>query len=198
MEALKPLDIIVALKLGLNERALRLIRSGEFKEAPSSSIRDLAENLSRSAADISRSLQRLLHSGLIGERTLTDDDRWSHNRKHYSLQRQGLSDLILYGVRYFFPPTKTGFGRGIPTGWNCPLVHSEMVPLEIPIVWAAAGGDAQGELLEPLYPGVPYAATRDDDLYIMLSMIEVIRTGKPRELKFAKEILHDRIMALHL
>lgn len=198
METLRPLDIVVALKLGLNERALRLVRTGEITVAPGSSVRDLAESLSRSAAELSRALQRLLHAGLISERSPTTDDHWSHNRKHYSVQRQGLSDLILYGVRYVFPPIKTGFGRGIPTGWNCPLVRSAMVPLEVPIVWAAAGGDAQGELLEPLYPGVPYAATRDDNLYVILSMVEVIRTGKPRELKIAKEILHDRIMDLHL
>lgn len=197
MEVLKPLDVVVALKLGLNERSLRLVRSGELIRAPSSTVRDLAGSLSRSPADLSRSLQRLLNAGLIAERTLTDSDQWSHNKKHYSLQRQGLSDLILYGVRYVFPAAKTGFGRGIPTGWNCPLVRSSMVPLEIPLVWAAAGGEAQGELLEPLYPGVPYASMRDDDLYIMLSMIEVIRTGKPRELKIAKEILHDRIIELH-
>ncbi|MEY4589956.1 MAG: hypothetical protein RL497_2032 [Pseudomonadota bacterium] len=199
MNILKPFDLVVALKIGLNERALRLIQTREHEGPPpaTNAMSHLAEALGRGKGDVSRSIQRLLGAGLIGERDPGEGDHLAQNRKYYSLQRQGLSDLLIYGVRHVFAPSILGFGRGVPTGWNCPQVRSPMNPLEIPFVWPAPGGEVQGQLLEPLYAGVPSAAMRDKDLYSLLSLIEVLRMGKPRELKYAQEMVREKIMELH-
>jgi len=198
MNILKPFDLVVALKIGLNERALRLAQTGEYDGLPTTNaMSHLAESLGRGKGDVSRSIGRLLGAGLIGERDPSEGDHLAQNRKYYSVQRQGLSDLLLYGVRYVFAPSILGFGRGVATGWNCPLVRAAINPLEIPFVWPAPGGEANGQLLEPLYAGVPAAVARDSDLYSLLSLIEVLRIGKPRELKYAQEMVHEKIMALH-
>lgn len=198
MNILKPFDLVVALKIGLNERALRLTQLGEYEGLPATNaMSQLAETLGRGKGDVSRSIGRLLGVGLIGERDPGEGDLLAQNRKYYSVQRQGLSDLLVYGVRYIFAPSILGYGRGVATGWNCPLVHSAINPLEIPFVWPAPGGETQGQLLEPLYAGVPAAVSRDNDLYSLLSLIEVLRIGKPRELKYAQELVHEKIMELH-
>lgn len=199
MIIIKPFDLVVAIKIGINERALRASPSRTVGEPlPANSMSDLSATLNRGKADVSRSIQRLLSSGLIAEREPTSNDPAAHNRKYYSVQRQGLSDFILHGVRFAFVPNKIGYGRGIPTGWNCPFVTSAINPPDIPMVWPTPGGETSGELLEPLYPGAPWAASRDKELYSILSLIEIIRTGKPRELKYARDLLHTKIMELHI
>lgn len=199
MHILKPLDIVVALKIGLNERRARAkdpLSWVEEAEA-TNSVGDLASSLYKGKGDISRSISRLVELGLIGERQPKAHDIVSANRKYYSLQRNAMSGLLVSGIRHMFAPAKMGYGRGMPTGWSCPLIKSPMNPPQVPLVWAAPGGEIQGELLEPLYPKCPESCLRDPALYELLSLVDIIRTGKPRELKYATEILHDKVMGLH-
>ncbi len=193
MHSLKPLDVVVALKIGLNEQGLR---KGNTKQG-SSSVGNLAVSLCKSKGDISRAINRLIPLGLIGERKPKDNDVLAVNRKYYSVQRNALSDFLCYGIRHTFAPARTGFGRGIKTGWSCPLIKSAMNPPEVPLVWAMPGGEAQGEFIEPLYAKCPEAAMGDPGLYELLSLIEVIRTGKPRELKYAKDMIIEKVKELH-
>jgi hypothetical protein len=104
---------------------------------------------------------------------------------------------LLYGIRHVFSSDKKGVGRGLATGWNNPSITSEMNPPEMPFVWSHSYGNVVGELLQPLYAGVPDAASRDKQLYVLLSLIDILRTGKPRELKHAKELLIDKIEDLY-
>lgn len=199
MYSLKPLDVVVGLKIGLNEQAIRVVsdEGGELKPYSTNSVADLSDSLMKAKGDISRSLNRLQPLGLIGERQPKDGDIFSSNRKYYSLQRKAMADFLCHGIRHVFAPEKQGVGRGLPVGWNCPLVDSPMNPPEIPLVWAQPGGQSQGELLEPLYAGCVEACLKDKGLYYLLSLVEVIRTGKPRELSHAKALLEDNIMELH-
>ncbi len=201
MHILKPLDIVVALKIGVNEKSARLllneVSAEESIPISTNSVSDLSADLFKSKGDISRSIHRLIHLGLIGERQPRDNDVLSSNRKYYSVQRNALSDLLCNGVRHVFAPEKVGYGRGVPTGWNCPLIFSPMNPPETPMVWQAAGGSVQGELIEPLYARCQDAALKDSELYELLSLIDILRTGKPRELVYAKDLMHDSVMGLH-
>jgi len=200
MYILKPLDVVVGLKIGLNEQASRkMSRELELSGQPLStnSVGDLAEVLHKAKGDISRSINRLVALGLVGERKPKEGDVISGNRKYYSLQRKAMGDFLCHGVRHVFAPEKSGLGRGVPTGWSCQLLNSPMNPPEIPLVWPMPGGKAQGELLEPLYAKCPEAALQDEGLYALLALIDIIRTGKPRELKYAKEMLEERVMELH-
>jgi DNA-binding MarR family transcriptional regulator len=206
MHVLKPFDVVVALKIGLNEKKLReylekINKNNNIEKDESSgssnSVGDLALSLHKGKGDVSRSINRLLKLGLVGERRPKNGDPVSANRKFYSLQRSAISDLLCYGIRLMFGPERLGVGRGVPTGWSCPYIKSAMNPPEMPLVWAMPGGDVRGELLEPIYTQAPQAAQRDDELYALLALIDVLRTGKPRELAHAKEALANKITELH-
>ena len=199
MQVLKPLDLVVALKIGLNERKAResFEQTGLRVPLGDNSVGNLAASLGKGKGDISRAINRLTSLQLIAERRPKEGDVISVNRKYYSLQRQAMSDFLCFGVRHVFAPAKTGVGRGVPTGWNCPLIKSPMNPPEIPLVWSMPGGSVNGELIEPLYPQCPEAALKDEDLYSLLSLVEILRTGKPRELKYAKELIDGKVKELY-
>lgn len=201
MHILKPLDIVVGLKIGLNEKTARLNKM-ENMVLPagmkhSNSIGDLSEILLKAKGDVSRSVGRLIKLGLIAERKAKKGDPQGVNRKFYTLQRGAMSDLLCYGIRHVVVPEKLGMGRGVPSGWNCPHIKSPMNPPEIPLVWPMPGGGASGELLEPLYAKVPEVVQGEPELYTLLSLIDVMRTGKPRELGYAKEVLREKIKELY-
>ena len=197
MYALKPFDIVLGLKVGLNERLAR--QTEQLYPSPNreNSVSDLAASVYKGRADISRSLSRLQHLGLIGERQPNQEDVTASNRRFYSLNRNAMSDLLIHGVKHIFAPEKLGLGRGMPTGWNCPHVRSEMNPPEIPIAWPSSEGSVQGELIEPLYPQCVLASLQDNDLYVLLALIDVVRLGKPRELKYAHDIIRGIVSELH-
>ena len=200
MHTLKPLDIAVALKIGLNEKRRRS-QSDRTDSLPSisstNSVGDLAEALLKGKGDVSRSINRLLALGLIGGRRPKASDVITANRKYYSLQRKSMSDFLCYGIRFVFGPEKKGVGRGLPTGWNCPWLDSPMNPPEIPMVWSHPGGDVLGELLEPLFSTCATACERDEELHSILSLIDVVRTGKPRELRYAQEMIKEIVEEMY-
>lgn len=196
MHILKPFDVVVALKIGANEWRLR---EGAASGLPNSSnsVGDLAEALFKGKGELSRSMNRLVSLGLISERSARPEDLAASNRRYYSMNRSAMAEFLISGIRHVFQPEKQGLGRGIPTAWNCPLINSEMNPPDVPLVWAMPGGDVQGEVIEPLYTQCAQAVQRDEELYALLALIDVVRTGKPRELHYAKEILKSRVMELH-
>jgi hypothetical protein len=199
MHILKPLDVVVGLKIGLNEQSIHEVREKGSSSRPytTNSVGDLAGSLYKVKGDISRAINRLQALGLVGERQPKEGDVLSGNRKYYSLQRKSMADFLCYGIRHTFGPEKSGVGRGLPTGWNCPLIDSPMNPPEIPLVWAQPGGQVQGELIEPLYANCADACGHDPGLYLLLSLVDILRLGKPRELGYAREIAEKKVMALH-
>ena len=200
MHTLKALDIAVALKIGLNEKRQRSQneRTDSLRSISSTnSVGDLAEALLKGKGDVSRSINRLIKLGLIGERQPKAGDIITANRKYYSLQRKSMSDFLCYGIRHVFGPEKKGVGRGLPTGWNCPRLHSPMNPPELPIVWCHPGGDTFGELLETLFSTCATACERDEELHSILSLIDVVRTGKPRELRYAQEMIKEMVKEMY-
>ena len=198
MQTLKSFDLAVALKIGLNEKAARSSASASGGgNPPSNSVGGLAESLFKAKGDVSRAINRLLHLGLLSEREPREHDVPAANRKYYSVHRSALANLLCFGVRHIFGAERRGYGRGMATGWNCPHIKSPMNPLPVPLVWAMPGGDAQGELIEPLYLKCPQAALGDQGLYELLSLVEVLRTGKPRELQHAKRIIQAKVKELH-
>ena len=196
MYILKPFDIVVALKIGLNEKALRQNLGSEGRST-SNSVSDLANSLYKAKGDVSRAINRLIQLGLVSERQPRDNDVLAVNRKYYSIQRHSLVEFLCFGIRHVFAPENSGYGRGVPSGWSCPLIKSPMNPPEVPLVWAKPGGDVLGEFIEPLYAKCVDAVAVDPGLYELLSLIDIVRTGKPREIKYAKELIQERVKELH-
>jgi len=104
-----------------------------------------------------------------------------------------LSEWLCYGVRYAYPQESIGYGRGMATAWNCPVIESEVVQPIPPFVWPVPGGDIDGVLIKPIHESIPSAASRDEQLYHALSLLEAIRSGKPRELAIARNLLTSLI-----
>ena len=142
------------------------------------SVRGISNAIGISASEVSKGAKRLMASHLVVERSGS-----------VFAETGALLEWLCYGVRYAYPQESVGYGRGIATSWNCPLLHSEMMPPVPPFVWLVSGGESEGALIKPIHVSVPLAASRDDDLYRAMSLLEAIRGGKPRELAIARDLL---------
>lgn len=185
---LKPQDTLVALKfhsINRNKIAKENQQTG-FKEPiglkPDFGQRDLSEAIGISQSEISKSVKRLEKSRLIVSR-----------EKDISVVKNNLIEWIIHGLKYYSPLEFEGYGRGIGTGWNCVSIISDMVPPSPGWAWADSGGDIEAEFVKPFHASVPLAAMNDKWMYKVLSVIEVIRGGKPRELARAHQFIETHI-----
>jgi len=168
---LKPQDTLLALKYWSLKRDNR-----------DSSVRDIAESIGISASEVSKGAKRLVTARLVVERDA-----------QVFAESGALLEWLSYGVRYAYPQESVGYGRGIATSWNCPVLKSEMVPPTPALVWPISGGDVEGALIKPFHESVTIAASKDEQLYRVLSLLEAIRGGKPRELAIARALLANLI-----
>ncbi|GAB1268957.1 hypothetical protein NBRC116493_22100 [Aurantivibrio infirmus] len=142
------------------------------------SIRELAAWLGVSQGEISKGAKRLIGAGLLVDR----GGQWHP-------QVNALLEWLSYGVRYAYPIKQSGFGRGVPTAWNCPHIHSELVAPVPAYVWSRPGGEVEGVIIEPIHPKVPQSAIDDLGTYQVMALVDAIRMGKPRELAIARKEL---------
>ncbi len=147
-----------------------------------SSVRGISESIGVSPGEVSKGTRRLIASLLAVER----------NGRIYA-ETGALTEWLCYGVRYAYPWESVGYGRGMPTSWNCPLLESEVSPPSPPWVWPVQGGDVEGALIKPIHDSVPLAASRDEWLYRAMALLEAVRGGKPRELAIARDLLAKMI-----
>lgn len=133
--------------------------------------KDLASDLYLSTAEISNSLQRLALSGLI------DTDK-------KKVRIQSLLEFLIYGVQYIFPQRPQNISRGIPTAHSHPFMKEQFSSDQI-YVWPDADSEEKGLSVQPLYPGVTSAVKKDETLYLMLVLVDVLRMGKTREKEVA-------------
>ncbi len=168
---LKPQDTLLLIKYW------SLKQQGEARN-----VRGIAEAIGISPGEISKGTQRLVASHLVVERS---GDIFA--------ETGAMLEWLSYGVRYAYPYESIGFGRGMATSWNCPALKSEVVSPVPAWVWQTVGGDTEGLLVKPVHQSVPLAASRDIFLYQVMSLVEAIRGGKPRELAIARKLLTDLI-----
>jgi len=143
--------------------------------------KDLANDLSLSTAEVSNSLQRCAESGLI------DNDK-------KKVRTQALLDFLIFGLQYVFPQRPGNISRGIPTAHSHPFMKT-FFSGEHTYVWPDANSDERGLSVQPLYPTVVDAIKKDEQLYLMLALVDVLRMGKTREKETAitklKQLLHQ-------
>ena len=168
---LKPQDTLLLLKYW------SLKRGGK-----KCGVRDIAEAIGISAGEVSKGTKRLVAARLAVERSGS-----------VFAEHGALLEWLCYGVRYAYPQESVGYGRGMATSWNCPVLKSEVMPLDPPLVWPVSGGDIEGALIKPMHNSVPFAARYDELLYRSMSLVEAVRGGKPRELVIARRLLTDLI-----
>lgn len=168
---LKPQDTLLALKYWSLKQSSR-----------EASVRAIADSIAISASEVSKGSKRLAASRLVVER-------------HGSVfaESGALLEWLSYGIRYAYPQESVGYGRGMATSWNCPILVSEIVPPAPPLVWPVPGGEIDGALIKPIHASIPFAASRNEQLYRALSLLEAIRGAKPRELAIARKLLTNLI-----
>ena len=142
----------------------------------------LANLLRISISEISESLNRSRLAGLI-----------DYNKK--KINRQNLLEFLEHGVRYVFPQQPGSMVRGIPTAHSHPDMKNFFIS-ELNYVWPDNKGEAMGLTIEPFYKKQVEAVKEDKEYYRLLALVDVIRVGKVREIKYAvnelkKNILHE-------
>jgi len=165
--ALKPQDVVIALKLAL---------------VPSSpwTYKGLAEALALSPSEVHGGVKRLTES-----RLLTPDR---------TVVRESLLEFLVHGLRFAFPPKQGPRTRGVPTAHAAVPLSSLIEPSgEDPPVWPCADGAVRGQSFAPLYRSVPAAAGRDPALYEVLALADAIRGGRARERNLAAKLLQERL-----
>jgi hypothetical protein len=168
---LKPQDIVILLKI--------IALKGSEWSYPS-----LAHDLSMSVSEV--------HSGI----------KRAGNARLIDLERRiplisAFEEFLIHGVKYAFPPTRGGLVRGMPTGYAAPpLMDLIIQPNEPPPVWPFVKGTVRGQEFNPLYKSVPMAASRDNSLYELLTLVDAIRDGRSREKNLAIKEIKSRLRSI--
>jgi hypothetical protein len=169
--ALKPQDIVVAVKIALIGNGVRTFAR-------------LANELAMPASEVHASSQRNEQAGIITA---------SHG-EGLSVTKPALREFLIHGVRYAFPAIFGGIARGVPTASAGPTLSQFLVASEEGSpVWPYVTGEVRGPALCPLYPKAPDAAAKDPVLYDVLTLIDAIRVGGARDREIAKAELEKRL-----
>ncbi len=139
----------------------------------------LANSLNLSLSEISESLNRSMIAGLI------DFDKKKVNRQH-------LSEFLEHGIKYVFPQQPGSLVRGIPTAHSHPDFEKKFIS-EMKYVWPDVHGKVLGLQIDPLYKKQVDAVKNDPLFYRLLALVDMIRVGRTREVKFAIEKLSSEI-----
>lgn len=164
---MRPQDIVVLLKILTTKY-------------PNWQFKDLASTLSLSAAEITESLNRSHLAGLV-------------DVTKRQVNRLSLVEFLQYGLHYVFPQAPGAMVNGMPTAHAHPYFEHR-IQSEFKYVWPLPEGDIRGLSIEPLYPALPKAAHNDEDLYLLLACIDIIRVGRMREIKLAKEVINNLVL----
>lgn len=108
-------------------------------------------------------------------------------------------EWILYGIRYAHPARREGFGIGLPTGFNCPLLKDlPLLPPEPANVLSGPSSpvarEREGVIITPLDKRIARGLELSPELYLLLALVDAIRIGGPRELRYAREALEGKLM----
>jgi hypothetical protein len=160
--ALKPQDLLVALKMCVNSERLN--------------YSNLAQQLFMSPSEVHAAVQRGRVMHLL-----------TQNQETYEPNRASLREFLLYGIKYVFPIVLGGLTRGIPTGVSARPLNQHFEQSDaLPLVWPDDEGHLRGISTLPIYPSVPAACKKDEKLYRLLSVVDALRGGAARERELAK------------
>ncbi len=159
---LRPLDILLALKIAVNDRSFTLM--------------DLSEALGVSLSQVHRSIKRCEKSGFIGSRPMV-------------VSRPALREFLKHGIKYAFPAERGPIARGMPTSYSAFPLNEVIIGTGMGLVWPHPKGSVRGESVTPLTKTAPDAAMKDNALYQALALVDALRTGRARERYAARELL---------
>jgi hypothetical protein len=166
---MRPQDVAILLKI-------------VSRDSENWQLAEIANSLRISLSETSESLNRSRIAGLI-------------DYKKKKVNRQNLMEFLEHGVRYVFPQEPGTMVRGIPTAHSHISMKKNFIS-DIDYVWPDNKGKIVGLKIEPFYPKQVEAVNEDETYHMLLSLVDVIRVGKAREVKYAvkelrKNILHE-------
>lgn len=164
---MRPQDVVILVKIASTG-------------AESWVMKDLAWQLGISASEVSESLSRSVFAGLL-----------SSDKKR--VMRTALLEFLEHGLKYVFPEQPGTMVRGLATSHSAASALKDVQGLD-PVVWEYANGEDRGHSLSPLHPKVPEACAKDPILHELLSLVEVLRTGRPTEKQLAIHELKMRLL----
>ena len=163
----KPQDVVVGLRLAMG--------------ADGVSFADLGSELGMSGSEVHAAVRRLQIA-----RLLEPDSR--------RVRVEALRNFLVHGVPYAFPANEGRVSRGMPTSWAAPAFAGKIdASGQIPPIWPDPDGSVQGSAIQPLYPSVPGAARRIPELYDLLALVDVLRSGRARERALAESEIGERL-----
>lgn len=161
---MRPQDIAILVKVYL-------------VEGDSWYIKDLANEMYISQSEFSESLNRSRYTGLL------DDQK-------QKVMTRSFYEFLVYGLPFIYPQRPNELTRGIPTAHSHPAFN-KIVLTDVKYVWPDDTAKEIGYGIEPFYANQVKAVKNDADLYLILSLIEMLRVGKTREVNFAKSKLKE-------
>lgn len=167
---LQPLDLLLALKIAVNEKPFTQTMLGY--------------ELNVSVSQINRALNSCAKSGLV-------------DRKNLRVSRLALFELISHAVKYIYPVSAGPIERGMPTAYAASPLKELMGDNNDTVVWPDPEGEVRGESVKPLYKTAPFAAQRDEKLYEALALIDALRIGRARERNIAVDLLNTMLVGVN-
>ena len=164
---MRPQDVAILLKI--------IAMEGQLWQ-----LSKLSSTLFISISEISESLNRSQFASLI-----------DYNKK--KINRQNLFEFLEHGVRYVFPQQPGSMIRGVPTSHSHSFMKKNFIS-EMNYVWPDHKGEVMGLMIEPFYPKQVEAIKEDQLFYKLLALVDVIRVGRVREVKFAINELKKEIL----
>jgi len=99
-------------------------------------------------------------------------------------QLLAMSEFLIHGVRYVYPPQLGAPARGVVTAQV-----GDDVAIDNPLVWPCEAGTGFGTSLSPLHRSVPTTALANPGFHELMSVIDVFRVGRARERVLAERWL---------
>jgi hypothetical protein len=165
---LKPQDIVIVMKILTKDH-----------EPWTQAL--IALQLGMSVSEVNGGIKRALVSGLLRIK----------NKKATPV-KVAVEEFLMHGLKYVFPIERGEPTRGLPTGYAAEVFENQFAMSdELPPVWPDAEGMIKGYAVKPLYKSVPFAVKQDHKLYNLLAIIDVLRSGRAREVQLAKKMLHE-------
>lgn len=134
-------------------------------------MKDLSHELRISSGECSHSLVRSSQAGLLME-----DKR--------TVVKQALLEFLIHGLKYVYPAQLGPNVRGLRTGAEGAGLSGKLIK-GAAYVWPWSEGDTRGIGVIPLFSSVPEACSIDPRLHQLLSLVDVIRIGRAREVRLA-------------
>jgi len=162
---LKPQDIVVSLKL---------IALGHSNWSYSM----LASELEMSQSEVHAAIKRALSARLVyevGSKIMPNIN--------------ALLEFVVHGLKYMCVPDRGKLCVGVPTLFAALPLQGMSTTTDLPHVWPDSSAEVKGLSFSPLYKSVPKAAKKDNELYSLLALVDVIRGGSPIEQQKAENEL---------